>query len=100
MVVVVMWACDVEMALMETNVVWSTTMAQYRNIPQNCCTYSVDCASTKSPLSMSAYWVLEQCVGWFHWCRESWCFVVALLWNLRRSACTYPGMEMFTFLLA
>ena len=58
MVVVLGWACDVAMAFRAINIFWSTVMVYYRNVPQNICTYSVECACTKSVVSVSAYWVL------------------------------------------
>ena len=99
MVVLVAWAYAVAMALRAANIVWSTAMAYYRNVPQTRCTYSVDCASTRSAFLVPVYWVLTSYVVWFQRCGASLGFVVTLLWNLRRDAWAYPDMETLTFLL-
>ena len=55
MFVVVAMACAAEMSLRSANMVWSTAMALYRKVPQTFSMYSLDFASTRSAMFVSAY---------------------------------------------
>ena len=99
MVVVVEWKCAVVMVFRATNIVWSTAMAYHRKVPETFCTYSVDLASNIYSVLVSSYWLVAPYKVWFHRCEASFGFLVALCWNLRRAASTYPSMETRTFML-